>query len=184
MFRLSCFGYRSYTVILDFGTAFLFYPRPGLFLGRAPAKKFFKKFFYARVEKRAVFRYIRYVTDNTDTGPLSKPYIGYAAGFASKIRTAYAINNGKYGRIEISVNSESNMIEPGTYAITLELYNGDRRIIIGSSRLSGRRIYIIEAAVNAVLYKRRIREMMKFEEFCNANNNIPKGILKIPARLV
>ena len=97
-------------------------------------------------------------------------------------RTVYAIDNGKYGRVEITVNSESNMIEPGTYAITLELYNGDRRIIIiGSSRLSGRCIYIIEAAVNAVLYKRRLQEMMEFEEFCNANNNIPKGILKIPA---
>ena len=23
--------------------------------------------------------------------------------------------------------------------------------------------------------------MIEFEEFCNANNNIPKGILKIPA---
>lgn len=33
----------------------LFYPRPGLFLGRAPAKKFFKKFFYARVEKGLFF---------------------------------------------------------------------------------------------------------------------------------
>ena len=45
-------------------------------------------------------------------------------------------------------------------------------------------IYIIETVVNIVLYKRHIPEMMEFEEFCNANNNIPKGILKIPARLV
>ena len=74
-----------------------------------------------------------------------------------------------------------NVIEPDTYAVALELYNGGRRIIMGNLRLSGRCIYIIEAAVNAVLYKRRIREMMEFEEFCNANNNIPKGILKIPA---
>ena len=74
-----------------------------------------------------------------------------------------------------------NVIEPDTYAVAFELYNSGRCIIIGSLRLSGRCIYIIEAAVNAVLYKRRIREMMEFEEFCNANNNIPKGILKIPA---
>ena len=101
-----------------------------MFLKRLPAKKFFKKFFYARVEKRAVFWYIRCVTDKTDTGPLLKPHIRYAAGFASKIRTAYAINNGKYGRIKIMVNSNGNIVEPSTYAITFELYNGDQRIII------------------------------------------------------
>lgn len=33
----------------------LFYPRPGLFLGRLPAKKFFKIFFCLWVEKRAIF---------------------------------------------------------------------------------------------------------------------------------
>ena len=33
----------------------LFYPRPGLFLKRLSAKKFFKKFFYIRVEKWAIF---------------------------------------------------------------------------------------------------------------------------------
>ena len=33
----------------------LFYPRPGLFLGRLPAKKFFKNFFCLWVEKRAIF---------------------------------------------------------------------------------------------------------------------------------
>ena len=97
---------------------------------------------------------------------------------------AYATNNGKYGRIKIMVNSNGNIVEPGTYAITFELYNGDRRIIIGSLRLSGRCIYIIETVVNEVLYKRRIQEMMEFEEFCNADNNIPRGILKMPARLV
>ena len=96
-------------------------------------------------------------------------------------RTVYAIDNGKYGRVEIAVNSSGNIIETDTYAVALELYNGGRRIIIGNLRLSGRCIYIIEAAVNAVLYKRRLQEMMEFEEFCNANNNIPKGILKIPA---
>ena len=97
---------------------------------------------------------------------------------------AYATNNGKYGRIKIMVNSNGNIVEPGTYAITFELYNGDRGIIIGSLRLSGRCIYIIETVVNEVLYKRRIQEMMEFEEFCNADNNIPRGILKMPARLV
>ena len=79
---------------------------------------------------------------------------------------AYAIDNGKYGRIKISVNSD-----------------GDRRII-WSLWLSGKNLYIIESVVNAVLYRRRIQEMMEFEEFCNANNNIPKRILKIPARPV
>ena len=79
---------------------------------------------------------------------------------------AYAINNGKYGRIKISVNSD-----------------GDRRII-WSLWLSGKNLYIIESVVNAVLYRRDIQEMMEFEEFCNANNNIPKRILKIPARPV
>lgn len=113
--------------------------------------------------------------------PLLKPYIGYATGFVPKERTAYAIDNGKYGRIEITANSRGNIVEPNTYAMAFESYDCDRRIIIGSSRLSGRRIYIIVTAVNAVLYRRRIREMMEFEEFCNADNNIPKGILKIPA---
>ena len=74
-----------------------------------------------------------------------------------------------------------NVIEPDTYAVALELYNGGRRIIMGNLRLSGRCIYIIETVVNIVLYKRRLKEMLEFEEFCNANNNIPKGILKIPA---
>lgn len=91
-------------------------------------------------------------------------------------RTVYATNNGKYDRIKIMVNSNGNIIEPSTYTITFELYNGDHRIIIGSLWLSGRCIYIIETAVNAVLYKRHIPEMMEFEEFCN--------VLKIPARLV
>jgi hypothetical protein len=104
--------------------------------------------------------------------------------FVPKERMAYATNNGEYDRIKIMVNSNGNIIEPSTYAITFELYNGDQRIIIGSLWLSGRCIYIIETVVNVVLYKRRIQEMMEFEEFCNANNNIPKGILKIPARLV
>ena len=45
---------------------------------------------------------------------------------------AYATNNGKYGRIKIMVNSNGNIIEPSTYIITFELYNGDHRIIIGS----------------------------------------------------
>lgn len=82
------------------------------------------------------------------------------------------------------VNSKGNIIEPNAYAMTFELYNDGRRIVIGSLWLSGRCIYIIETVVNIVLYKRSIPEMMEFEEFCNANNNIPKGILKIPARLV
>lgn len=112
--------------------------------------------------------------------PLLKSYIRYAMGFVPKERMAYATNNGKYDRIKIMVNSNGNIVEPNTYAITFELYNGDQRIIIGSLWLSGRCIYIIETVVNVVLYKRRIQEMMEFEEFCNANNNIPKGILKIP----
>lgn len=116
--------------------------------------------------------------------PSSKPYNGYVVGFAPKERIAYAINNGKYGSIRILVDSRCNILVYDTCAITFELYNDDQRIIIGSSRLSGRRIYIIETVVNVVLYKRRIQEMMEFEEFCNANNNIPKRILKIPARLV
>lgn len=99
--------------------------------------------------------------------PLSKPHIRYAMGFVPKERMAYATNNGKYGRIKISVNSD-----------------GDRRIIICSLRLSGKNLYIIESVVNAVLYRRDIQEMMEFEEFCNADNNIPKRILKIPARPV
>lgn len=122
--------------------------------------------------------------DNMDVEPSSKPYNGYVVGFAPKERMAYAINNGKYGRIKIMVNSNGNIVEPSTYAITFESYNGDRRIIIGSLWLSGGCIYIIETAINTVLYKRRIQEMMEFEEFCNANNNIPKWILKIPARSV
>jgi hypothetical protein len=122
--------------------------------------------------------------DNMDMEPLLKSYIRYAMGFVPKERLAYATNNGEYDRIKIMVNSKGNIIEPSTYAITFELYNGDQRIIIGSLWLSGRCIYIIETVVNVVLYKRRIQEMMEFEEFCNANNNIPKGILKIPARLV
>lgn len=101
-----------------------------MFLKRLSAKKFFKKFFYVRVEKWGVFWYIQYVTDNTDTGHLSKPYIRYATGFAPKLRMAYAINNGKYGRIKIMVNSNGNIVEPSTYAITFELYNGCLRIII------------------------------------------------------
>ena len=113
--------------------------------------------------------------------PLLKSYIRYAMGFVPKEQMAYATNNGKYDRIKIMVNSNGNIIEPSTYTITFELYNGDHRIIIGSLWLSGRCIYIIETVVNIVLYKRHIPEMMEFEEFCNANNNIPKGILKIPA---
>ena len=113
--------------------------------------------------------------------PLLKSYIRYAMGFVPKERMAYATNNGKYDRIKIMVNSNSNIIEPSTYTITFELYNDGRRIVIGSLWLYGRCIYIIETIVNIVLYKRRIPEMMEFEEFCNANNNIHKGILKIPA---
>ena len=112
--------------------------------------------------------------------PLLKSYIGYAMGFVPKERMAYAANNGEYDRIKIMVNSNGNIVEPDTYAITFELYNGDRRIIIGSLRLSGRCIYIIDTVANVVLYKRRIQEMMEFVEFCNADNNIPRGILKIP----
>lgn len=122
--------------------------------------------------------------DNMDIEPLLKSYIRYAMGFVPKERMAYATNNGEYDRIKILVNSKGNIVEPSTYAITFELYNGDQRIIIGSLWLSGRCLYIIETVVNVVLYKRRIQEMMEFEEFCNANNNIPKGILKIPMRLV
>ena len=122
--------------------------------------------------------------DNMDIEPLLKSYIRYAMGFVPKERMAYATNNGEYNRIKILVNSKGNIVEPSTYAITFELYNGDQRIIIGSLWLSGRCLYIIETVVNVVLYKRRIQEMMEFEEFCNANNNIPKGILKIPMRLV
>ena len=116
--------------------------------------------------------------------PLLKSYIRYTMGFVPKERMTYATNNGKYDRIKIMVNSNGNIVEPSTYAITFELYNGDRRIIICSLRLSGKNLYIIESVVNAVLYRRDIQEMMEFEEFCNANNNIPKRILKIPARPV
>ena len=49
-------------LVIPFGSGYsgflnnlLFYPRPGLFLKRAPVKKFFLKFFYARVEKGAIF---------------------------------------------------------------------------------------------------------------------------------
>ena len=116
--------------------------------------------------------------------PLLKSYIRYAMGFVPKERMEWVTNNGKYDRIKILVNPEGKIIESETYAITFELYNGDQRIIIGSLWLSGRNLYIIETVVNIVLYRRHIREMMNFEEFCNANNNIPSGILKIPARLV
>ena len=115
--------------------------------------------------------------------PLLKSCIRYAMGFVPKERMAYATNNGEYDRIKIMVNSKGNIIEPNTYAITFELYNGDQRIIIGSLWLSGRCIYIIDTVVKVVLYKRCIQEMMEFEEFCDANNNIPKGILKIPEKL-
>lgn len=79
------------------------------------------------------------------------------------------------------VNSEGNIIEPNEYAMAFESYNGDRRIIICSLRLSGKNLYIIGTAVNAVLYRRRIQEMMESDEFCDAGNNIPDGVLKIPA---
>ena len=49
--------------------------------------------------------------------PLLKPYIEYATGFVPKERIAYAIDNGKYGRIEITANSRGNIIEPNTYAL-------------------------------------------------------------------
>lgn len=113
--------------------------------------------------------------------PLLKSYIRYAMGFVPKERMAYATNNGEYDRIKILVNSNGNIVETSTHAITFELYNGDQLIIIGSLWLSGRCIYIIETIANVVLYKKRIQEMMEFEEFCDANNNIPKGILKIPS---
>jgi len=116
--------------------------------------------------------------------PLLKSYIRYAMGFVPKERMAYATNNGKYDRIKILFNSKGNIIEPSTYAITFELYNGEQRIIIGSLWLSGRNLYIIETVCNIVLYRRHIQEMMEFNEFCEKNNNIPKGILKIPTRLV
>lgn len=112
--------------------------------------------------------------------PLLKSYVRYAMGFVPKERMAWATNNGEYDSIKILVNSKGNILEPNTYAITFELYNGDRRIIIGSLWLSAKNLYIIETVVNVVLYKRHIQEMMEFEEFCNANNNIPTGILKIP----
>jgi len=122
--------------------------------------------------------------DNMDMEPLLKSYIRYAMGFVPKERMAWATNNGEYDSIKILVNSKGNiLLEPNTYAITFELYNGDRRIIIGSLWLSGRSLYIIETVVNVVLYKRYIQEMMNFEEFCAANNNIPAGILKIPEKL-
>jgi hypothetical protein len=63
---LKIFGYHSYFGYLIFGYPFgsgysgfqddlLFYPRPGMFLKRLSAKKFFEKFFYIWVEKRAIF---------------------------------------------------------------------------------------------------------------------------------
>ena len=118
--------------------------------------------------------------NNMDMEPLLKSYIRYVMSFVPKERMAYATNNGEYDRIKILINSNGNIVEPNTYEITFKLYNGDHRIIIGSLWLSGRCIYIIETVVNIVLYKRRIPELIEFEEFCNANNNIPKGILKIP----
>ena len=119
-----------------------------------------------------------------DIEPLLKSYIRYAMGFVPKERMAYATNNGKYDRIKIVLNSKDDIIDAHTYAITFELYNGEQRIIIGSLWLSGRNLYIIETVFNIVLYRRHIQEMMEFNEFCEKNNNIPKGILKIPMRLV
>lgn len=119
--------------------------------------------------------------DNMDMEPLLKSYIRYAMGFVPKERMEWATNNGEYDRIKILIDSKGNVVEKSTYAITFELYNGEQRIIIGSLWLSGRNLYIIETVVNIVLYRRHIQEMMDFEEFCNANNNIPAGILKIPA---
>lgn len=113
--------------------------------------------------------------------PLSKPYIGHATGFAPRGRMACAANNGEYGSIRILADSRGNILVYDTCAITFELYKGRRRIIAGSLRLSGRNLCIIESVVNAVLYRRHIREMMEFEEFCDAGNNIPRCILKIPA---
>lgn len=120
----------------------------------------------------------------SDIEPLLKSYVRYAMSFVPKERMAYATNNGEYDRIKIVYNSKDDIFNAHTYAITFELYNGDQRIIIGSLWLSGRNLYIIETVVNVVLYKRHIQEMMEFEDFCNVNNNIPKGILKIPMRLV
>ena len=119
-----------------------------------------------------------------DIEPLLKSYVRYAMGFVPKERMAYATNNGEYDHIKILFNSEDDIFEANTYAITFELYNGEQRIIIGSLWLSGRNLYIIDTVVNVVLYRRHIRDMMEFEDFCNMNNNIPKGILKIPMRLV
>lgn len=116
--------------------------------------------------------------------PLLKSYIKYAMGFVPKERMAWVTNNGEYDRIKILVNPKGNIVDTDVYAITFELYNSDQRIIIGSLWLSGRNLYIIETVVNIVVYRRHIQEMMDFEEFCNVNNNIPAGILKIPARLV
>lgn len=116
--------------------------------------------------------------------PLLKSYIRYAMGFVPKDRMAYATNNGEYDSIKILVDSKGNILEANTYAITFELYKGKQRIIIGSLWLSGKNLYIIETVVNVVLYRRHIHEMMDFEEFCDVNNNIPRGILKIPMRLV
>ena len=118
-----------------------------------------------------------------DIEPLLKSYVRYVMGFVPKERMAYATNNGKYDRIKIVFNSEDNIFDAHRYAITFELYNGEQRIIIGSLWLSGRNLYIIETVVNIVLYRRHIPEMMEFEDFCNMNNNIPKGILKIPERI-
>ena len=69
-------------LVIPFGSGYsgfldnlLFYPRPGLFLKRLSAKKFFKNFFCLRVEKGDIFCYIRYVTNNI--GYLRDRYDGY-----------------------------------------------------------------------------------------------------------
>ena len=116
-----------------------------------------------------------------DMEPLLKSYIRYAMGKVPKERMAYATNKGEYDRIKILINSKGNIVDPYTNAITFELYNGGERFIIASLWLSGRNIYIIETKVGIVLYRRHIQEMMDFEEFRAANNDIPTGILKIPS---
>jgi len=59
---LKIFGYFIPILVIlflygysGFRDNLLFYPRPGLFLKRLSAKKFFKKIFYVRVEKWAIF---------------------------------------------------------------------------------------------------------------------------------
>lgn len=86
VFRV-CFSFQKIKnlvlfLVIPFGSGYsgfldnlLFYPRPGLFLKRLSAKKFFKKFFYIRVEKGDIFCYIRYVTNNI--GYLRDRYDGY-----------------------------------------------------------------------------------------------------------